>query len=66
MKDGRRIMRLNRPAELRFLPRRDPLGEQAATQPAIPLADEAAGENLFDSLAWGGSIYGWRFFESPD
>lgn len=65
MKDGRRIMRLNRPAELRFLLRRDPVGERAATQPAIPLADEAAVENLFDSLAWGGSIYGWRFFDDP-
>ncbi|MFT3873754.1 MAG: hypothetical protein QM714_14110 [Nocardioides sp.] len=65
MKDGRRIMRLKRPAELRFLLRRDPIGEQAATQPAIPLADEAAVENFFDSLAWGGSIYGWRFFDEP-
>ena len=65
MKDGRRIMRLKRPAELRFLLRRDPIGEQAATQPAIPLADEAAVEDFFDSLAWGGSIYGWRFFDEP-
>ncbi len=64
-KDGRRIMRLKRPAELRFLLRRDPIGEQAAIQPAIPLADEAAVEHLFDSLAWGGSIYGWRFFDEP-
>jgi len=62
-KDGRRIMRLMRPAELRFLLRRDPVGEQAAPQPAIPLADEAAVENFFDSLAWGGSIYGRRFFD---
>ena len=65
MKDGRRIMRLKRPAELRFLLRRDPIGEQAATQPAIPLADEAAVETFFDSLAWGGSIYGRRFFDEP-
>jgi hypothetical protein len=64
-KDGRRIMRLMRPAELRFLLRRDPIGEQAAIQPAIPLADEAAVENFFDSLAGGGSIYGWRFFDEP-
>ncbi len=64
-KDGRRIMRLTRPAELRFLLRRDPVGAQAATQPAIPLADEAAVEDFFDSLAWGGSIYGWRFFDEP-
>jgi hypothetical protein len=64
-KDGRRIMRVMRPAELRFLLRRDPVGEQAATQPAIPLADEEAVENFFDSLAWGGSIYGWRFFDEP-
>ncbi len=63
--DGRRIMRLTRPAELRFLLRRDPVDEQAATQPAIPLADEAAVEDFFDSLAWGGSIYGWRFFDEP-
>ncbi|WP_224280393.1 hypothetical protein [Nocardioides lacusdianchii] len=65
MRDGRRIMRLTRPAELRFLLRRDPVGEQAATQPAMPLADEAAVESFFDSLAWGGSIYGWRFFDEP-
>jgi hypothetical protein len=64
-KDGRRIMRLTQPAELRFLLRRDPVGEQAATQPAIPLADEAAVEDFFDSLTWGGSIYGWRFFDEP-
>ncbi len=64
-KDGRRIMRLMRPAELRFMLRRDPVGEQAATEPAIPLADEAAVETFFDSLAWGGSIYGWRFFDEP-
>jgi hypothetical protein len=64
-KDGRRIVRLTRPAELRFLLRRDPVGVQAATQPAIPLADEAAVEDFFDSLAWGGSIYGWRFFDEP-
>ncbi|MEX0426065.1 hypothetical protein AB3X52_00420 [Nocardioides sp. DS6] len=65
MKDGRRIMRLTRPAELRFLLRRDPVGAQAAAQPAIPLADEAAVEDFFESLAWGGSIYGWRFFDDP-
>jgi len=55
-KDGRRLMRLMRlmwPAGLRFLLRRDPVGEQAATQPAIPLADEVAVENFFDSLVWG-------------
>lgn len=65
IKDGRRIMRLTRPSELRFLLRRDPIGEQAATQPAIPLADAAAVEDFFDSLAWGDSIYGWRFFDEP-
>ncbi|MFC7359068.1 hypothetical protein [Nocardioides astragali] len=64
-KDGRRIMRLMRPADLRFLLRRDPVGEQAAAQPAIPLADEAAVEDFFESLAWGGSVYGWRFFDDP-
>lgn len=64
-KDGRRIMRLTRPAELRFLLRRDLVGELTATQPAIPLADEAAVEDFFESLSWGGSIYGWRFFEDP-
>lgn len=62
-KDGRRIMRLTRPAELQFLLRRDPVGEQPVTQPSIPLADEPAVEDFFDSLAWGGSIYGWRFFD---
>ncbi len=66
LKDGRRIMRLTRPAELRFLLRRDPIGEQVATQPAIPLADEATVEAFFESLAWGGSIYGWRFFDDPE
>lgn len=65
MKDGQRIKRLMRPVELRFILRLDPIGEQSATQPAIPLADEAAVENFFDSLAWGGSIYGWRFFDEP-
>ena len=65
IKDGRRIMRFLGPAELRFLLRRDPVGEQSATQPAIPLADEAAVEEFFDALAWGGSIYGWRFFDEP-
>lgn len=65
-KDGRRIMRLTRPpAALRFLLRRNLAGEQAATEPAIPLADEAAVEDFFDSLAWGDSIYGWRFFDDP-
>ena len=47
-------MRLMRPAEMRFLLRRDPVGEQAATQPVITLTDEAAVEGFFDSLAWGG------------
>lgn len=65
-KDSRRIMRLMRPAELRFILRRDPVGEQGATQPAIPLADVAAVEAFFESLAWGGSIYGWRFFDEPE
>lgn len=65
LKDGRRIMRLTRPSELRFLLRRDPIGQQTATQPAIPLADVDAVEKFFDSLAWGGSIYGWRFFDEP-
>lgn len=34
-------------------------------QPAIPLVDLEAVEQFFDSLAWGGSIYGWRFFDDP-
>jgi hypothetical protein len=46
--------------------RRDPIGQGVATQPAIPLADAAAVERFFDSLAWGGSIYGWRFFDAPE
>lgn len=66
MKDGRRILRLTSPSELRFLLRRDPLGEQPATQPAIPMADLSAVEDFFESLAWGGSIYGWRFFDEPE
>ncbi|MBU2693959.1 hypothetical protein [Pimelobacter sp. 30-1] len=64
--DGRRIMRLTEPAEVRFLLRRDGVGEEAGYQPAIPLADETAVEEFFDSLAWGGSIYGWRFFDLPE
>lgn len=64
-KDGRRIMRLTRPAELQFLLRRDPVGEQVALHPAIPLADLEAVEDFLDSLSWGGSIYGWRFFDEP-
>jgi hypothetical protein len=65
-KDGRRILRLMTPSELRFLLRTDPVGEQPANRPAIPIADLAAVERFFDSLAWGGSIYGWRFFDEPD
>jgi hypothetical protein len=63
--DGRRIMRLERPAELRFLLRRDRIDEPLATQPAVPLADESAVEDFFESLSWGGSIYGWHFFDDP-
>jgi hypothetical protein len=64
-KDGRRIMRLLRPAELCFLLRSDVGTQPAASQPAIALEDDAAVEDFFASLAWGGSIYGWRFFDDP-
>ncbi len=64
MKDGRRILRLTAPAELRFLLRSHALGGQAAAEPAIPLDDLAAVEGFFDSLAWGGSMCGWRFFDA--
>lgn len=66
VKDGRRIMRLTEPSEVRFLLRRDVAGDGVADQPAIPLADEAAVEEFFASLAWGGAIYGWRFFDLPE
>lgn len=65
-RDGRRILRLAEPTELRFLLRRDPLGEHPSTQPAIPLTNLDAVEDFFESLAWGGSIYGWKFFDEPD
>lgn len=58
--------RLTAPSELRFLLRSDRVGEQLSDSPAVPLADLAAVESLFDSLARGGSIYGWRFFDDPE
>lgn len=65
MTDGRRIIRLIRPGELRFLLRPDRPGQASTVQPAIPLADLAAVEAFFEALTWGGAIYGWRFFDDP-
>lgn len=64
--DGRRVLRLTSAHELSFLLRADGVGEQLADQRAIPLADLAAVEAFFASVAWGGSIYGWRFFDDPE
>lgn len=65
-KDGRRVLRLTAPSELRFLLRTGPVGEQPSDHPAVPLPDLTAVERFFDSLAWGGSIYGWRFFDDSE
>ena len=65
-KDGRRILRLTSPSELRFLLRQDRVGAQVSDQPILPLADLATVEHFFESLSWGGSIYGWRFFDEPE
>ena len=34
--------------------------------PAIPLRDLDAVEDFFESLAIGGSMYGWRYFDDPE
>lgn len=65
LEDGRRRLRLTTASELRFLLRADQAGEHVSVQPAIPLVDLEAVEQFFDSLAWGGSIYGWQFFDDP-
>lgn len=65
-RDGRRVLRLTSAQELSFLLRADRGGEQLTEQQVIPLANLAAVEAFFASLAWGGSIYGWRFFDDPE
>jgi len=65
VKDSRRILRLTSPSELCFL-LCDQVGGQLAPAAALPLADLAAVEDFFGSLAWSGSVYGWRFFDDPE
>jgi hypothetical protein len=62
--DRRRILRLHGPSAIDIVLRTHALGVPADA-PAIPLADLDAVEAFFASLSWGGSIYGWRFFDDP-
>jgi hypothetical protein len=60
--DARRVLRLTDPSELRFVLRPDPFTEFDI---ALPLAGMDAVETFFASLSWGGSMYGWQFFDNP-
>jgi hypothetical protein len=59
--DARRILRLASPAQLRLVLRRDLFGSEYG--PVIPLASLDAVEAFFASLAWSGSMYGWKFVD---
>ena len=60
--DPRRVLQLHGVTQLRFLLRSDTADGYG---PAIPLTDLHAVETFFDTLATGGSLYGWRYFDDP-
>lgn len=61
--DSRRVLQLTNPSTLRFLLRTNTLESPTDQSPAIPLRDMGAVEDFFASLSWGGSMYGWTFFD---
>jgi hypothetical protein len=63
--DCRRILRLLTPSEVKVLLRHEHLLPHGLG-PVIPLPDLDAVESFFASLKWGGSMYGWQFFDNPD
>jgi hypothetical protein len=62
--DARRILRLFSPAQVKVLLREDRV-EPAGYGPVIALPGLEAVEDFFGSLSWSGSMYGWRFLDSP-
>jgi len=61
-RDSRRVMVLHGGSELRFVLRRVTANGRGR---ALPLAGLGEVESFFASLAWGDSMYGWRFFDEP-
>lgn len=61
--DARRIVRLVRPSRIRVLLRPDSPGGHYGPTVVLGGLDEV--ESFFESLAWGGSMYGWKFLDDP-
>ncbi|GAA4117707.1 hypothetical protein GCM10022415_15890 [Knoellia locipacati] len=61
--DARRLLMLRGVAEAQFLLRRVTV---EGNGPAIPIGSLSALDEFFETLAFGGSLYGWRYFDDPE